>query len=90
MTVINARTLIGRAVVSVADGEKVGTISNLQLDLAQRMALGLLIGGDGGIFNREKPSAASTSSSNSPLFYLVLLHLRYVAMIRYRFTIAMA
>ncbi len=57
MTVINARTLVGRAVVSVADGEKVGTISDLLLDLAQRMVLGLLIGGDGGIFNREKPSA---------------------------------
>ncbi|MDQ6602297.1 MAG: PRC-barrel domain-containing protein [Chloroflexota bacterium] len=57
MTAINARTLIGRAVVSVADGEKVGAISNLQFDLAQRMVLGLLIGGDGGIFNREKPSA---------------------------------
>ena len=56
MTAINAHTLIGRAVVSVADGEKVGAISDLHLDLGQRVALGLLIGGDGGIFNREKPS----------------------------------
>lgn len=56
MAVINARTLIGRAVVSVADGEKVGMISNLQLDLTQRIVLGFLIGGDGGIFNREKPT----------------------------------
>jgi len=57
MTVINARALVGRAVVSVADGEKVGAISNLQFDLAQRRVLGLLIGGDGGVFNRDKPSA---------------------------------
>ncbi len=57
MSVISARTLIGRAVVSVADGEKMGTISNLQLDLVQRLVRSILIGGDGGIFNREKPSA---------------------------------
>jgi uncharacterized protein YrrD len=56
MTVINARALIGRAVVSVADGEKVGAVTDLQFDLAQRTVLGLLIGGDGGLFNREKPS----------------------------------
>jgi len=56
MTAINARTLIGRAVVSVTDGEKLGLISNLQLDLTERIVLGFLMGGDGGIFNREKPS----------------------------------
>ncbi|MCA1666397.1 MAG: PRC-barrel domain-containing protein [Thermomicrobia bacterium] len=48
--------LIGRAIVSVADGEKVGMIANLQLDLAERVVLGFLVGGDGGIFNREKPA----------------------------------
>ena len=56
MTTINAHILMGRAVVSVADGEKVGAISDLHLDLRQRIILGFLIGGDGGIFNREKPS----------------------------------
>jgi uncharacterized protein YrrD len=56
MTALNARSLIGRAVVSVADGEKVGAISGLQFDLGQRIVLGLLMGGDGGLFNREKPS----------------------------------
>jgi uncharacterized protein YrrD len=56
MTALNARSLIGRAVVSVADGEKVGAISDVQFDLGQRIVLGLLIGGDGGLFNREKPS----------------------------------
>ena len=56
MNAINARTLIGRAVVSVTDGEKLGLISNLQLDLTERIVLGFLMGGDGGIFNREKPS----------------------------------
>jgi uncharacterized protein YrrD len=55
-TMINAHSLVGRAVVSVADGEKVGMISNLQLDFAQRIVLGFLLGGDGGIFNREKPA----------------------------------
>jgi len=56
MAALNARSLIGRAVVSVADGEKVGAVSDLQLDLGERVVLGLLIGGDGGLFNREKPS----------------------------------
>ncbi|MHB8646312.1 MAG: PRC-barrel domain-containing protein [Thermomicrobiales bacterium] len=56
MAVINARSLIGRAVVSIADGEKVGTVADCEFDLTQRMMLGLLIGGDGGIFNRGKPS----------------------------------
>lgn len=56
MTAINAHPLIGRAVVSVADGEKLGVISDLHLDFGQRIVLGLLIGGDGGIFNRGKPS----------------------------------
>lgn len=56
MPALNARSLIGRAVVSVPDGEKVGALSNLQLDLAERIVLGLLIGGTGGLFNREKPS----------------------------------
>jgi len=56
MTVMNARSLIGRAIVSVADGEKVGMVANCQLDLTQRIVLGFLMGGDGGIFNREKAS----------------------------------
>ncbi len=56
MTALNARSLIGRAVVSVADGEKVGAISDMQCDLSRRVVLGLLIGGDGGLFNREKAS----------------------------------
>ena len=56
MTALNARSLIGRAVVSVADGEKVGAVSDIQFDLGQRIALGLLMGGEGGLFNREKPS----------------------------------
>jgi uncharacterized protein YrrD len=56
MAVLNARALIGRAVVSVADGEKVGSISDVQFDLVQRVVLGFLMGGDGGLFNREKPS----------------------------------
>lgn len=56
MSALNARSLIGRAVVSVADGEKVGAISDMQVDLGQRIVLGLLMGGDGGLFNREKPS----------------------------------
>src|SRR4051812_39319729 len=56
MAPLNARWLIGRAVVSIADGEKVGTVSDLQLDLGERVVLGLLIGGDGGLFNRERPS----------------------------------
>jgi uncharacterized protein YrrD len=56
MTALNARSLIGRAVVSVADGEKVGAVSDVQFDLGQRIVLGLLMGGDGGLFNREKLS----------------------------------
>ena len=56
MTALNARSLTGRAVVSVADGEKVGAISDVQVDLGQRVVLGLLMGGDGGLFNREKAS----------------------------------
>jgi sporulation protein YlmC with PRC-barrel domain len=56
MTTITARTLINRAVVSVTDGEKVGTVSGLHLDLDQRVVMGLLMGGDGGIFNRVKAS----------------------------------
>lgn len=56
MTALNARSLIGRAVVSVTDGEKVGAISDVQCDLGQRTVLGLLIGGDSGLFNREKPT----------------------------------
>ena len=54
MTAHNARSLVGRAVVSVADGEKVGAISDMQVDLGQRVVLGLLIGGDGGLFAFEK------------------------------------
>jgi uncharacterized protein YrrD len=56
MTALNACSLIGRAVVSVADGEKVGAVSDVQFDLGQRIVLGLLMGGDGGLFNREKLS----------------------------------
>lgn len=56
MAALNARSLIGRAVVSVADGEKVGTVSDLQLDLGGRVVRGLLMGDGGGLFNREKPS----------------------------------
>lgn len=56
MAALNARSLIGRAVVSVADDEKVGTVSDLQLDLGARIVLGLLIGGDSRLYNREKPS----------------------------------
>ena len=56
MAAFNAHSLIGRAVVSVADGEKVGTISDMQVDLGRRVVLGLLVGGDGGLFNRGKPS----------------------------------
>lgn len=51
MTALNARSLVGRAVVSVADGEKVGTVSDFQFDLEERVVLGLLIGRDGGLFN---------------------------------------
>lgn len=57
MTVLYARSLIGRAVVSVADGEKVGMIANFQLDLTQRVVRGLLMGGESGLFRREKPAA---------------------------------
>src|SRR3954465_9935001 len=56
MVALNARSLMGRAVVSVADGEKVGTVSDLQIDLGARAVLGLLIGGDGGLFNRQTVS----------------------------------
>ncbi len=56
MVALNARSLVGRAVVSIADGEKVGTISDLQFDPAERIVVGLLMGGDRSIFNREKPS----------------------------------
>ncbi len=56
MAALNARALIGRAVVSVADGEKVGAISDVRFDLAQRTVVGLLIGGTGGLFSHETPS----------------------------------
>lgn len=56
MATLNVRSLIGRAVVSVADGEKVGTVSDMQFDLGQRTVRGILMGGDSGLFNREKPS----------------------------------
>lgn len=54
MTTQNARSLVGRAVVSIADGEKLGTISDVQFDLKRHAVLGFLIGG--GLFNREKAS----------------------------------
>jgi uncharacterized protein YrrD len=56
MVALNARSLVGRAVVSVTDGEKIGAVSDLQFDLGRRVVLGLLIGGDGGLFNRQTAS----------------------------------
>lgn len=56
MAALNARTFVGRAVVSVADGEKIGAISDLRFDLRERIVLGLVIGGDGRLFNRETAS----------------------------------
>jgi uncharacterized protein YrrD len=56
MTTQNARALVGRAVVSVADGEKVGTISDVLLDPNAREIRGLVIGGSGGLFHHETPS----------------------------------
>ncbi len=45
MADIASRTLVGRAVVSVADGEKLGAISDVHLDLDARTVLGFAIGG---------------------------------------------
>jgi uncharacterized protein YrrD len=56
MTTQNARALVGRAVVSVADGEKLGTVSDVALDLSARAVRGLLMGGGGGLLHREAPS----------------------------------
>ncbi len=56
MTTQNARALVGRAVVSVADGEKVGAISDAILDLDARAVRGLVMGGGGGLLRHETPS----------------------------------
>ena len=56
MPALHARSLVGRAVVSIADGEKVGAIANFQIDFTQRAVLGLLIGGEGGLLRREAAS----------------------------------
>jgi uncharacterized protein YrrD len=56
MTTQNARALVGRSVVSVADGEKVGTISDAILDFDARAVHGLVMGGGGGLFRHETPA----------------------------------
>lgn len=55
MADIASRSLIGRAVVSVADGEKAGAISDVHLDLDTRTVLGFAVGGSGNVFHRETP-----------------------------------
>lgn len=55
MAEITGRSLIGRAVVSMADGEKLGEISDLHLDLDARQVIALAIGGSSGLFRREQP-----------------------------------
>jgi uncharacterized protein YrrD len=52
MATQNARVLIGRAVVSVADGEKLGAVSDVWLDLDERTVRGLVMGGGGGLFHQ--------------------------------------
>lgn len=65
MTMQHARALIGRAVVSVADGEKVGTISDAVLNLETRAVRGLVMGGGGGLFHRETPSVIPLTQIHS-------------------------
>ncbi len=55
MTDIASRALVGRAVVSVADGEKMGAISDVHLDLDARTVLGFAVGGSTNPFHREQP-----------------------------------
>jgi uncharacterized protein YrrD len=64
MTTQNARALVGRAVVSVADGEKVGTISDAVLDLEAQAVRGLVMGG-GGLFRQETPSVIPLAQVHS-------------------------
>lgn len=55
MADIASRSLIGRAVVSVADGEKAGEISDVHLDLDTRTVLGFAVGGSDSLFHKEAP-----------------------------------
>lgn len=52
MAVVNARALINRAVVSVADGEKLGMISDVLVDFNARRIAGFVMGG-GGLLHKE-------------------------------------
>lgn len=55
MADIASRSLIGRAVVSVADGEKAGAISDVHLDLDARTVVGFAVGGSTNPFHRQSP-----------------------------------
>jgi sporulation protein YlmC with PRC-barrel domain len=44
---IPAHSLIGRAVVSVADGVKIGTVADLAIDAGERRVFGLVVTGGG-------------------------------------------
>ncbi len=53
----NARALVGRAVVSVADGEKLGAVSDVLLDVEGRTVRGFTVSaGDVGWLHREQPA----------------------------------
>ena len=64
MTTQNARALVGRSVVSVADGEKVGAISDAILDFDARAVRGLMMGG-GELFRHETPSVIPLAQIHS-------------------------
>ena len=59
MADITGRSLVGRTVVDVATGEKLGEITDLHLDLDTRRVVGFAVraGGGGGLFHHEPPQA---------------------------------
>ncbi len=57
VTEVTGRSLVGRTVVSVATGEKLGEISDVHLDFDARRVVGFAIGGGGGLFRHEPPQA---------------------------------
>jgi uncharacterized protein YrrD len=74
MATQNARVLVGRAVVSVADGEKLGAVSDIWLDLDKRTVRGLVMGSGGGLFHHQTPSVIPLTQVRSIGLQAITVH----------------
>lgn len=62
---MNSRQIIGIAVVSITDGEKVGTVDRLYFDPSQRQVEAFTVRSGGGLFSGKETCLVATSDMRS-------------------------